>query len=233
MESLSLGGLCDTIPGIPDRHRTGMCRSLARDFIQDSVNVALCVGRANDHQNRAAYCGCAARGGMPDRGAPSMCPSTEELTGEASGSSSSPPRESTPSRDRHESNPAPSRPPTVETSTSGATDRENSKCRFCMKFMDGSENLSDAIFYRGRPTSTRERVVFNKKRNARLGTLHPRDQCPDLNPECVSVINFFGRTHNVGLCLTQLNGSEDSAQFCGCVAKDGTPSRTPLVCASA
>ena len=241
VESLSLQGDCSKIEGLPERH-IGKCQHIARHFFQDSAKVALCVSTSQDSGSpgQATYCGCAAGDGMPTRGKARTCPPNSELVDMESETAPL-----TPSAASRESNVASSATSSggsggstsgsTSVSSSGAssgTSRDERKCGFCLEFMDGDLNLSDKIFYRGRPKTTRERVAFNKDRNSVLEGLHPRTQCRSsgLDPECVSVVNFLRETSYVGLCLGNIRPSEDSHEFCGCVAKSGTPSRTPFVC---
>ena len=235
---------CSGIDGIPER-QIGKCQNIARHFFEDPVKVALCVSASQDtgSPGQATYCGCAAGDGMPTRGKPRTCPPNSELVDMASMtaplSPSAASRESNiPSSSSGSSSGGSSGSSSSGSSaassgvSSGASSREERKCGFCLEFMDGRLNLSDKIFYRGRPKTTRERVTFNKARNKVLNALHPRTQCGKhgLDSDCVSVVNFLTETSSVGLCLGNIRPSEDSHDFCGCVAEAGTPSRTPFVC---
>ena len=237
VDSLRIQSFCDTIQDIPERHKS-TCRNIARHFFENPVKVALCVLESEDSDSpgQSTYCGCAAGDGMPSRGAHRKCPTTDELVDREAPTAPLSPRAASASSNilspsSEESSGEPSRSASsTPSSNPSVSSRDARKCGYCKEFMDGRLNINDKIFYKGRATTTPQRVAFNKERNAFLDTLHPRTQCPDLDSDCVSVVNFFRESSNIGLCLQQMDGSEESAKFCGCVAKSGTPMSTPFVC---
>ena len=220
----------DVLPNIPPKHRTGICRSLARDFFQDNVKVNLCISNAGDDHTRDAYCGCAAGGGTPDfSGAKKRCPSSDSIMLEEQ----VPIQKKKSKRKKRRPRVNSVLKPEDESQSAGLS-KEEQKCKECIKLMDklmdGENKLNDVIFYKGRATTTKERVRFNKKRNKVLNAMHPRTDCDNIENEiCVVIVNFISDTAKTSLCLQQA-GSEDTQKFCGCVAKAGTPSNNPFVC---
>lgn len=230
-----LGNQCSNIQGLPDRHKTGSCRNLVRDFFNDPVNVALCVSNTARNPGQAYYCGCAVGGGMPDRGKPKRCPSTMDLLAPTSASVSDPLNPSSALVPDPERKTVRERLPAVDKAGFTGTANDFKKCNACMKIVV-TDGLEDTLFLKGRFSTTKERAAFSMARRRFLLAMHPRDFCenPDSDSAepCVNVVNDLSDTAKTAQCIGELQrNSEDASVFCACIARGRT--RPGFTCPSA
>ena len=230
-----LASVCNKIPGLSERDKTGNCANIVRHFFQDPIKVALCVGNTQDDPGMDTYCGCAVGGGRLDKKTKKRCPASLDLLEGTTptGTLKPAPRHAPPTDFSHESSTNDAHGKT-ETETDISGSREERKCEHCMRLMIG-DKLREKVFILSNFASTQERVKFSQKRKKFLDQMVVYDYCQDTgDSDCVSVFNFIQSSHKTALCLSRLpSRSEDDGAFCGCVAEGGSPRSEPLVCPSA